>query len=211
MASSNALLPCPSWIWSNNSDIHAAKDRSWFGDDYTPLNSFVNDIMGGSTQVVGIGTVDLPTKTDPTKTGPRAHGILRLNNVLHAPGLLCNIIGRPVEDDYKIQDISSQSDQSGFIISRSNGRSVAYFKPLTRARFFEVRLSGPPVGPKVGPSPLNQQGIMLIHAFWPNSEREKFIALQAATDAATDGLTDAEKTWLKERYGGEYRFLKDYS
>ncbi|KAK7409166.1 hypothetical protein QQX98_008659 [Neonectria punicea] len=165
--------------------------------------------MGGKTQVVGIGTVDLPTKTDPTKTGPRAHGILRLKNVLHAPGLLCNIIGKPIADDYRIQDISSRPDQSGFIINRSNGRSAAYFKPLDRFKFFEVRLSGPPIGPKVGPSPLSQQGIMLIHAFWPNSEREKFIALQAAKAAATDGLTDVEKAWLKE-HGGEYRFLKNH-
>ncbi|CEI61910.1 hypothetical protein FVEN_g2960 [Fusarium venenatum] len=79
-----ANLPCPAWVWSNNHNVHVAKDRSWFGDDYVSIDSAINN---GATQVVGIGTVELPTETFPHGNNPGSHGILRLKNVLHAPDI----------------------------------------------------------------------------------------------------------------------------
>ena len=173
-------------------------------------------MLGNSAEVVGIGTVDLITKTSPTKTGPSSHSVLRLKNVLHAPSMICNIIGHPILDDYKVETSFSDnpSDPRGFITNLSDGRSVAYFKPqIQGVRFFEVRLSGPPVGPKVGPSPFDSSTVYMIHAFWPDSERQRFAALQASRQTQTTAsgpLTRAEKAWLKTHYGNEFKFLRVY-
>ncbi|KAL5366367.1 hypothetical protein BJX96DRAFT_31768 [Aspergillus floccosus] len=218
-----ASLPCPSWIWSNNSDVHVAKDRSWFGDDYIPFESFVQNMFGGTVPVIGIGSVDLPTKTSPTKTGPRSHGILRLKNVLHAPSLFCNIIGRPILDDYMVEcgTPKDPSGSSGSVTRRYDGRTVAYFKPqIGQVRLWEVRLSGPPVGPRVGRSPFKASGHYALHAFWPDSERQRFADLQTSARRVHTAVgyisrvpnwsstsTPAEKAWLKTHWGNEYRFL----
>lgn len=177
--------------------------------------SFFTDMVGNSIEVVGIGTVDLPTKSSPTETGPSSHGILRLKNVLHAPSMFCNLIGRPILDDYEISLASGSAlGPSGFITNRSDGRAVAYFKPLTGdVTLFEVQLSGPPVGPEVGPSPFRPSECYMLHAFWPASERQRFEALQAShqTQATASGpLTQAEKAWLKTHYGNEFEFLREY-
>ncbi|OKO96460.1 hypothetical protein PENSUB_10635 [Penicillium subrubescens] len=169
-------------------------------------------MVGNSVEVLGIGTVNLPAKISPTQTGPSSHGILRLKKVLHAPGVLCNIIGQPIVDDYQVT-LSPGISSSGSITNLTDGRSVAYFKPMRSARFWEVRLSGPPVGPKVGPSPFSSSGLYMIHAFWPDSERQRFAALPASRQSqatASEHLTLAEKAWVKTHYGTEFRFLRDY-
>ncbi|KAM6508473.1 hypothetical protein FALCPG4_018320 [Fusarium falciforme] len=171
-------LPCPSWIWSNNSNVHAAKDRSWFGADYIPLNSMVGHLMGGiQTPVVGIGTVELPVKRSPRATGPRSHGILRLRDVLHVPTGICNVIGSPILDEYDIHTGSSMQNTKGTIIDKQ-GRTVAYFEP--RGKFFQVRLSGPPVGPRVGTTPFDPSAMYWINVRWADSEREKWEASHAS-------------------------------
>jgi hypothetical protein len=175
--------------------------------------SFFTDIVGNRVEVLGIGTVNLPTKISPTQTGPSSHGILRLKKVLHAPRSFCNIIGQPIVDDYKVTTSSGSLSSSGSITNLTDGRSVAYFKAMSSASFWEVRLSGPPVGPKVGPSPFSPSGLYVIHAFWPNSERQRFAALQASrqTQATASGpLTPAEKAWVKRHYGNEFKFLRAY-
>ncbi|EAU39067.1 predicted protein [Aspergillus terreus NIH2624] len=205
---------------------HDHVDRSWFGDDYTPFKSFVEDLSGNIIPVVGIGSVELPTKTSPFKTGPRSHGTLRLRNVLHAPSIFCNLIGRPIQDDYKLNCgiPKHPSVSSGSITLRSDGRSVAYFKPMYgRVRFWEVRLSGPPVGPRVGPSPFNASARYALLVFWPESESERFAALQASTPRLKTAIravvriaqssrttTQAEKAWIKAKFGNEFRFLMVY-
>lgn len=173
--------------------------------------------MGIPAKVVGIGTVDLPTKVSPTRTGPRSHGNLRLKNVLHVPGGLCNIIGWPILEDYEAITSFSRgpTGTSGSIANLSDGRSVAYFKPQSQGvRFLEVRLSGPPVGPLLGPSPFDTSGTYRIGATWPESERERLAATVVASPqikyAGPGPLTSAEKAWLKEHYGNEFKFLRAY-
>lgn len=197
-----------------------AKDRSWFGADYIPFESFITNLVGGSTPVVGIGSVELPTKSSPTKTGRRSHGTIRLKNVLHAPSIFCNIIGRPILDEYSVDCgiPKDPSSSSGSITRRYDGRIVAHFKPQTR--LLEVRLSGPPVGPRVGRSPFKASGHYALHAFWPDSERQRFAALLASTPRFTvasgslikipnrsSTMTPAEKEWIERHWGNEYRFL----
>jgi hypothetical protein len=165
---------------------------------------------GSELKVVGIGTVNLLTKTSPNKTGPCSHGILRLKKVLHVPSVICNIIGQPVLEDFNI--VTRGID--GSITSLSDGRPVAYFKAKTEAaRLFEVRLSGPPVGPKVGPSPFDPSTRYSIRVSWPDSERERFAALRASrqlTAGANGPLTPPEKAWLKKHFESELKFLQLY-
>lgn len=170
-------------------------------------------MVGNSVEVLGIGTVNLPAKISPTRTGPSSHGILRLKKVLHAPGVICNIIGQPIMDDYQVTLSPESLSSPGSITNLTDGRSVAYFKPMRSARFWEVRLSGPPVGPKVGPSPFSSSGLYVIHAFWPDSERQRFAALPASRQTqatASEPLTLAEKAWVKTHYGSEFKFLRVY-
>jgi len=194
---------------ANNASV--AKDRSWFSDDYVSLSSALNSATGTPIKVIGIGTVDLPTKTSPNRNGPRSHGTLRLTNVLHAPSIICNIIGSPVLNDYHVCTSFSKTC-SGSIRRLSDDRLVAYFKPTAQAvRFFQVRLSGPPVGPKVGPPPLDPSTKYLIRAEWPDSERKKHDNIQLLLqdiDAADEPLKATESAWVKKHYGDEFKFLQ---
>jgi hypothetical protein len=92
-----------------------------------------------------------------------------------------------------------------------------------RVRFWEVRLSGPPVGPRVGPSPFNASALYALLVFWPESESERFAALQASTPRFKTAIgavvriaqssrttTQAEKAWIKAKFGNEFRFLMVY-
>ncbi|KAH7109127.1 hypothetical protein EDB81DRAFT_863335 [Dactylonectria macrodidyma] len=158
----------------------ATKDRSWFGADYTPLNSTVGHLMGGiQTPVVGIGTVGLPVKRSPRATG------------------ICNVIGSPILDEYDIHTGSSVQNTKGTIIDKQ-GRTVAYFDP--HGKFFQVRFSGPPVGPRVGPMPFDPSAMYWMNVRWADGEREKWEASRAGQD-----LQPAE--WLKKHWGSEFRFL----
>ncbi|KAJ5550208.1 hypothetical protein N7461_004906 [Penicillium sp. DV-2018c] len=169
-------------------------------------------MMGNRLEVIGVGTVNLPTKISPTANGPDSHGVLPLNNVLHAPSALCNILGAPLMDDH---DVSLRPDSAsrGSIVNSTDRRPVAYFKPRDESVLFEVRLSDPPVGPRVGPSPFEPDVAYMIHALWPSSEWQRFEALQASRQAqatASEALTPAEKQWLKKHYGNEFKFLRSH-
>ncbi|KGO72140.1 hypothetical protein PITC_075780 [Penicillium italicum] len=192
--------PCPSWVYSNNSDTHVAKDRCWFGQDYIPFRSYVTDIAGGSVEVIGMGTVNLATMSSPMQTHPNPHSSLRLKNVLHAPTMLCNIIGSPVRDDYTVMCGPIDSDMSGFLVRNADGRIMAYFKPMGQGpRLFQVQLGEPPLGHALGLSPLCPNGLYMIHAFWSQRERRRFEILKASGLTRASGvqpLTLAEKNWF---------------
>lgn len=188
-----------------------AKDRSWFGADYTPFKSTIGHLVEGSeTPVVGIGTVELSVKRSPRATGPRSHSILRLRNVLHAPTSICNVIGNPIEEEYDIRTAPIVRNSRGTIFDKQ-GRTVAYFDP--RAKFYEVRLSGPPIGPRVGPTPFDPSVHYWIIARWAGGERDKWEALRAAKvpkPADVAPLSSEEKQWLKINWGGEFKFLASH-
>lgn len=167
--------------------------------------------MGGSGMaVVGIGTVELPVKRKRRATGPQSHGILRLRNVLHIPTAVCNVIGGPILDDYNVI-AGARGENTKGTISDEQGRAVAYFDP--GAKFYEVKLSGPPVGPRVGPTPFDTSSMYYINVLWPDSERRRWEAERAAgalRPAAVPLLSAEEKRWLKEHWGGEFKFLASY-
>ena len=60
--------------------------------------------MGGNeSEVVGIGDVDLPTKSHPTRNGAAYQKVLHLKNVLHAPNFFCNVFATNVLDEYGLE------------------------------------------------------------------------------------------------------------
>lgn len=48
---------------------------------------------------LALATSGFQVKLFPHLYGKRAHGTLRLRNVLHVPDALCNIVGSPDTDD----------------------------------------------------------------------------------------------------------------
>ncbi|PHH56066.1 hypothetical protein CFIMG_001729RA [Ceratocystis fimbriata CBS 114723] len=201
-------LPCPSWVWSTGSNAHAAKDRSWFCDDYTPFNSVVgHSIQNVYTPVVGIGSVILPVQRTPGSQDPANHTTIRLRNVLHIPSGLCNIIGCPIINDFGFMTDGSIPGASGTLIDKQD-RPVAYFK--ANEPLFQIKVADPPIGPKVGPSPLKPGGLYLINIRWPDEERKKWERLCAsrAQKYSVPPLTTEEKQWLKKYWKKEYYFLR---
>ncbi|KAF7552748.1 hypothetical protein G7046_g7312 [Stylonectria norvegica] len=226
-------LPCPNWVWLHNSNAHVANDKIWFGDDYMPFDSVITDASGHQIPVIGIGTVDLPTKRSPfIKSGARAHATLQLKKVLHAPSFRCNVVGNGLLDDYDVDQKTrlrrKEALSDGQVTQLVDGevrQRVAYFKPLTlgaKSHFLELKISGPPRGPRTGPSVLDADERCTLHALWPPGEREKLEAAEAANvevpspDAgrspnvyrSSAPLTPTEKEWLKANYKNEYKFLK---
>lgn len=121
---------------------------------------------------------------------------------------------------------------SGGSITDAMGQAVAYFDP--KKRLLQVKLSGPPVGPVVGPSDIGD-GLYLINIRWSEDERARWEAYKQAHGNAARGRSDSEdfmkpprkkvklhgmqrdaiftleeKRWLKVHYGGEFNFLQVY-
>jgi len=90
-------------------------------------------------------------------------------------------------------------------IMDKEGRSVAYFD--LRRPLFQVRLRGPPVGPRV----LQDGRAYVINVHWPESESQRWEAHQAsAMPHSRPGYTQEEKEWLRENYRSEFHFLRDF-
>jgi hypothetical protein len=120
------------------------------------------------------------------------------------PSVLCNIIGNPILEQYEITTAFGGKASLGSIKDRE-GRSVAYFD--ARRPLFQVRLRGPPVGPRV----IQDGGFYVINVHWPDSERQKWEAHQASVILhPRPGYTQEEKEWLREKYRGEFHFLRDF-
>ncbi|CEJ54184.1 hypothetical protein PMG11_00505 [Penicillium brasilianum] len=207
-------LPCPSWVFSNFSNVHVARDRSWFTDEYTPFETFFEDDSFVTTQVkvIGVGSVNLPVKSFPYDDGPEAHGVLRLENVLHAPSAICNMIGDVHTKNFAVSDLSFRSDDGlcGSIYDESARHPVAW---LVKRRFLEVLLSEPPLGPKVGPSPFDPDVAYVLRAIWPLEEQRKFETVKSFREQKIKycpPLTSAEKAWLKTIWENEFKFLLDF-
>ncbi|KAJ4145740.1 hypothetical protein LMH87_004577 [Akanthomyces muscarius] len=202
-----AALPCPSWVLATGTAVHVAKDRSWFCVDYRPISS----ALTSDAPVIGMGTMHLPVKQTPGARN-RGHGTLTLRDVLHVPSALCNIVGTPVFQDYNVS-LGSGPGSDGSI-SLFDGTPVAYITPGRRLP--EVRLSGPPIGPRVGPSPFKPDAIYWIKAAWSETEREKWLDVDAALASGDAPQTpahpsDEEERWLKRHVDGGFEVICDVS
>jgi hypothetical protein len=163
--------------------------------------------------VHGIGTVEIPVRRFPDRSGPESHGKLSLENVLHAPDSVCNIFGYPGVESFGVTTRYDQDEggSGGEICNRKTGERLAH---LVRKKFIALDLSPPPHGPVVGPSRFRPDTYYMISAFWPDSERERWkdaITLaQPAAATEREGYTTQEKDWLKKNYGNEFKFLQMY-
>ncbi|KAM3516043.1 hypothetical protein MY11210_000325 [Beauveria gryllotalpidicola] len=195
-------LPCPAWVFSPESNAHRAKDRSWFGDDYQTISSALSLQRRASDslqlEVIGIGTVELPVKRRPDARGAQSHGVLRLRNVLHVPSGLCNVVGgRALLADYAVRrgpgGIREIADKNG------GGAAVAYLhQPNARlgSRHLQVRLSGPPIGPRLGPSPFVQGESYSFGACWHDDAREQVMRTLAKSKPA---MADSKPAMVKPK------------
>lgn len=125
-------------------------------------------MLGGSHQtVVGIGNVEIPVWL-PSKQSGEEHGIIRIDDVLHAPTAICNIMGMDV-----ILNRYNVRFGRGKPITDHEGRIAGYFDE--EKKLFCLKLSGPPVGPVTTSSLFlrseNSNTAHYINAQWEDSER----------------------------------------
>ncbi|KAL7896748.1 hypothetical protein HDV63DRAFT_378404, partial [Trichoderma sp. SZMC 28014] len=182
-------------------------DRKWF----TELTTFPTTALGPfSSQefaISGVGVVNLPVKRSPNFKGPDAHHILRLTDVIYVPSSVCNIVGSPIFE-IAAQTSFSVTENSNGSMNDASGKPVAYFSP--KSERLCLRLSGPPVGPRLGPSNFRPNTSYWLRVTWPASERAQWQAHGQQTEADTEKrqrggeqpYTTEEKQWLKNTTKG---------
>ncbi|KAL6691286.1 hypothetical protein J3F84DRAFT_352637 [Trichoderma pleuroticola] len=200
------------WIFSNGSNVHICNDRRWFAE-LTPFKSAASSVFGsGDVAVEGVGIVNLPVKRDPNQRGPQAHHVLRLTNVLYTPGSGFNILGSPlVELAPRISRNPTRKKKGS--LADQDGNRVAFFSP--NAPLLCLRLSGPPVGPRLAPTKLEPNGAYALMVTWPDSERARWNARGQQDETETKSPQWAgeqpyaaeEKAWLKKHCQGGYKLL----
>ncbi|PNP58369.1 hypothetical protein THARTR1_01884 [Trichoderma harzianum] len=200
------------WIFSNGSNVHICNDRRWF-TELTPFKSAASSVFGsGDVTVEGVGIVNLPVKRDPNQRGPQAHHVLRLTNVLYAPCSEFNILGSPLAE-LAPRIMRNPTRKKKGSLEDEDGNRVAFFSP--NAPLFCLRLSGPPVGPRLAPTKLEPNGEYALMVTWPDSERARWNARGQQDESETESPQWAdeqpyaarEKAWLKKHRQGEYKLL----
>ena len=197
------------WIFTQTSNVHVANDPGWF-ISYTPFPTIYNCCFGapeGILGVAGVGDVELPTKTHRTRSGAAFHGTIILRDVLYAPRASCNVMGGPVLEDYEY-------DSRAQTIRTKTTRSCVGL--IDSIDLYRIRLRGQSAN-HTSRDP--QFSARVVSALWEPSERARWKLFQSGQDRHSAGdksnggshstsLTQEEKTWLKENYGGEFRFLR---
>ncbi|UPL01206.1 hypothetical protein LCI18_012140 [Fusarium solani-melongenae] len=192
-------LVCPTWVFTPTGNAHVACDRHWFGDNCTPFKTWLTDSRGMKLEAIGVGNIMLPVDLP---NGNRGEILLR--NVLHFPDSVCNSIGSPIYIDYNIDGMNFADHVQ--TLRDDQGRPCAYFERGSKV-FYILKLGGPPRGARLGPCPLDEGKGYMISLYWPESEMERFKVFK---DKALDPLTELERAWLKEHWGGEFKFLIAY-
>jgi hypothetical protein len=160
--------------------------------------------------VLGIGTVEIPTKRSPNTSGVSSHGSLFLHEVLYVPDYLCNIIGQPLMFTDGYNATLNFSTKSRGTIKDSQGKSVAYFDP--KSPLFAIKVRCPPNGPTLGPHALKKDMLYSLGCRWDTAEKRKWQEFKAINGLSTSGpnaasYTAEETAFLKKNYGSEFHFL----
>jgi hypothetical protein len=118
--------------------------------------------------VLGIGTVELDVRAyeSPPADGTSIHHRLVLKDVLHAPGIICNIVGYPLLDPPYNYDVNFGQCNTG-ITDRKTGKSLGLFN---EGALYHLRLRGH----AAGHSSLNKKGTYLLDATWSSEERRRW-------------------------------------
>lgn len=171
--------------------------------------------------VLGIGTVEIPTKRSPNLSGASSHGSLHLKEVLHVPDAPCNIVAMPIVDSEGYSFIMSSGPKSNGSIKDGQGKNVAYFDPSRP--LFVLKVRNPPSGPRLGPHVLHHGALYLLGCRWSPTEQQKWedfkivkapAAPAAPASASTSDTervppyTEEEKTYIKDKSRSEYHFLR---
>ena len=70
-------------------------------------------------KAIAVGTVELPVKVWPQRSGSKTHSTIRIENVLHVPDALCNILSAMTADwnmEYRVMHdgtVGTLSDDNG--------------------------------------------------------------------------------------------------
>jgi hypothetical protein len=192
------------WIVSTNSNVHVANNRAWF-TSYSPFKTHIGHIYNADhrVEVAGIGDVQLNVKLYKHRKKGRANSrIILLRNVLYVPTGICNIIGSPILAEYKVDFNHTASSES---LTDKDGNRAGLIDHLRLPR---LRLHGQP-----GDFSSLGDGFHMINAQWPATERVRWVIenTHPAIPYNGDALYAAEeKAWLRTRFGGEYKFLRQF-
>lgn len=192
-----------------------AKERGWF-KTYTPFTSRVSSVPffgnGHDLPVLGICTVEIPTKSSPHASVSASNRSIVIHDVLHVPDSLCNFIGNPVmfANNYHVMTGVSTPKSKG-VLRDSQGRNVAFFLP--KSPLLAVKLRRTPDGPRYGRHTLENDGTMyMLGCRWAPQEQRKWEQFKSeqvsfASKPGPTSCTDAEKAYPMKHYRSEYHFL----
>jgi hypothetical protein len=159
--------------------------------------------------VLGIGTVEIPTKRSPNTSGVSSHASLLLHEVLHVPDFICNIIGQPLWLTDGYDPVTKFGAKSKGTIKDSQGKNVAYFHP--RSPLYSIKLRSPLDWSRLGPHALKKDRLYVLGCQWDASEKQKWREFQAANGMSTAKnvapYTAEESAFLKKNSRSEYHFL----
>ena len=199
------------WIIATGSNVSVATHRDWF-INFTDFTSKLDD----GTDILGVGNVHLPVRTSLDSNEEQCNNTLILNDVVLAPTSIVNIVGSPVmeTDGYSLV---FGGGQPGAI--KKGRKTIAVFEHI---KLYKLLLSGQPRGQTV----LDPNSEYWINATWPNKEWERWKKYKASSrgsdttstkqeeendiDANTRPYTKKEKKWLKDNFGNEFLFLRQY-
>ena len=176
------------------------------------------------TRHIGVGTVTLRVKKRDSKRGSRDTSILILKDALYIPGSLCNLIGNNILHEYSFH-----------LYDRRTGGRVAI---LDRPKIWRLRLTGQsatetildvngaycffthwPISERdrwqeLRSNDLKEHNDQPSQDFVVSSHhrvgRTGLVRASVNVKAGGTSYSNAEKEWVKEHYGGEYKFLRDY-
>lgn len=192
------------WILSNTSNVHVANDRAWF-TSYIPFRTKLSTMLGTepTVEVLGIGTVVLPTRIHRQGKSNKPSREITLHNVLYAPSYTVNIFAMCMEPDLVVP---LSCDVKPILKSGTDKvLGLVVFKTLWR-----VWLKGQSQDQSI----LDPDRMYYFHASWPEEEINKYNtfvseakAKQASKSDSAPPLTTVEKDFLKKHYGNEPKFL----
>jgi len=185
------------WIVSTASNAHCANHRDWFVN-YKPFKSHTGGTIGGRLDVEGVGDVELRVKK-PNRNARPSYSVIWLKDVLYCPSAICNQVS------VSRAGYGMALRREGSELTRDNVPIGVIDTPVLP----KLRLTGQPPNQTC----LDKDGMYSLSFRWPDEERARWERVKAAAvesepSSQVTPYTVEEKEWLKENWGGEFRFLR---
>ncbi|KAM7201137.1 hypothetical protein V8F33_003549 [Rhypophila sp. PSN 637] len=163
--------PCTTWVYSESATVPQSIVNFFvsyreFGRSTVTVTSSSDgaEPKTWTEEIVGVGAVEIPVRKSIKAKGPAAHHKLRLQDVLHVPSSMCNILAgaAPGMDKFEIKPLPGATHGERTLCDKNN-RQLAILCTTQPPGdggppFEELKLSGPPVGPVPAPTPSAQLG-----------------------------------------------------